>query len=200
VTSLDNLGPQIWDASTFSIVVTDTAAEPKRRKIIYANPAFTELTGFAAADVVGKSAALMEGPRTDPNKSADCEGDAQEQQDLRRDVLPLSQRRVRVSVARDRGIADRARWQREVPHVDRGEGLVHRAVRAQEGASVAGTFVPLTLPMPLREYPSNTMPKHLTRHHALSGSGADTPTAVRAHQHRRRQVVQRGEQIVAAVR
>src|SRR6266852_3542742 len=73
VTPLDNLGPQIWDASPFSIVVTDYAAEPTQRKIIYVNSAFTDMTGFAADEVIGKLATLMDGPKTDPNRSAECE-------------------------------------------------------------------------------------------------------------------------------
>jgi PAS domain S-box-containing protein len=59
--ALDQLGSHIWDASPFSIVVTDYAAEPEQRKIIYVNSAFTDLTGFAAEDVVGKPVAIIDG-------------------------------------------------------------------------------------------------------------------------------------------
>lgn len=34
-------------------------------KIIYVNKAFTQMTGFAAAEVIGKSAAIFHGPKTD---------------------------------------------------------------------------------------------------------------------------------------
>jgi PAS domain S-box-containing protein len=73
VIPLDNLGPQIWDSSPFSIVVTGYDAEPQQRKILYVNPAFTGLTGFAAEDVVGKPVAIMDGPKTDSNRLAECE-------------------------------------------------------------------------------------------------------------------------------
>src|ERR1700693_6276813 len=73
VTTLDNLSPQIWDASPFPVVVTDYATEPKQRKIVYVNSAFTGLTGFAAVEVVGKPVTLIDGPRTDPNRTAECE-------------------------------------------------------------------------------------------------------------------------------
>ena len=36
------------------------------RRIIYANPAFTRLTGYAAAEVLGRNCALLQGPETDP--------------------------------------------------------------------------------------------------------------------------------------
>jgi PAS domain S-box-containing protein len=71
--ALDELGAHIWDTSPFSIVLTDFAAEPEQRKIVYVNSAFTGLTGFAAADVIGKPIAIMNGPKVDPNRSAECE-------------------------------------------------------------------------------------------------------------------------------
>jgi PAS domain S-box-containing protein len=57
-----NLGPQIWDAFPFSVVVSDYVAEPKQRKIVYVNPAFTHLTGFAAEQAIGKPLTLLDGP------------------------------------------------------------------------------------------------------------------------------------------
>lgn len=34
--------------------------------IIYVNPAFSQMTGYAPHDVIGKSPALLQGPETDP--------------------------------------------------------------------------------------------------------------------------------------
>jgi PAS domain S-box-containing protein len=71
--SFDKLGAQIWDAFPFSVVVTDYVAEPKQRKIVYVNPAFTQLTGFAAQEAVGKPVTLLDGPESDAIRSAECE-------------------------------------------------------------------------------------------------------------------------------
>jgi PAS domain S-box-containing protein len=73
VIQFDKLGPQIWDASPFSIVVTDYAPEPTQRKIVYVNSAFTQLTGFAAEEAIGKPAALLAGLGNDPTRWKECE-------------------------------------------------------------------------------------------------------------------------------
>ena len=46
-----------------------TEAEPSSsegRKVIYVNPAFTQLTGYSADEIIGKSPKILQGPRTDP--------------------------------------------------------------------------------------------------------------------------------------
>lgn len=58
----------IWEASPFSIVVMDFDGDRSARKIVYVNPAFTELTGYSRAEAVGHSAALLEGAKTCPEK------------------------------------------------------------------------------------------------------------------------------------
>src|SRR5690242_20392284 len=70
---LGKLGPPTWDASPFSIVVTDYPADPGQRKIVYVNPAFTRLTGFAAEEVVGKRAMMLDELGGDPARWAECE-------------------------------------------------------------------------------------------------------------------------------
>ena len=50
------------DNSFDSILITDAS---RKAKIIYANKAFKNLTGFAPADVLGKTPKILQGPATD---------------------------------------------------------------------------------------------------------------------------------------
>lgn len=55
------------DQSTEAILITE--AEPLDEpgpRIVYANRAFEEMTGYAAEDVVGKTPRILQGPKTDP--------------------------------------------------------------------------------------------------------------------------------------
>ena len=45
-----------------SVVVTDTS---KAGKIIYANTAFTKLTGYKVDEIIGKTPRILQGPATD---------------------------------------------------------------------------------------------------------------------------------------
>jgi diguanylate cyclase (GGDEF)-like protein/PAS domain S-box-containing protein len=49
------------------VMITDVGATDRREpRIIYTNPAFTAMTGYPAADVMGQSPHLLEGPLTAP--------------------------------------------------------------------------------------------------------------------------------------
>jgi len=48
-----------------SILITDAELGPPGPKIIFVNPAFTQITGYTAAEVIGKSPRILQGPRTD---------------------------------------------------------------------------------------------------------------------------------------
>ena len=50
------------DNSFDSILITDAS---RQAKIIYANKAFKDLTGFAPNDVLGKTPKILQGPATD---------------------------------------------------------------------------------------------------------------------------------------
>ena len=52
----------IADNSLCSVMVTQAAPDTP---IIYVNEAFTALTGYTPADVMGKSPRLLQGPKTD---------------------------------------------------------------------------------------------------------------------------------------
>jgi PAS domain S-box-containing protein len=48
-----------------SILITDAQIDLPGPSIIFANPAFTRMTGYAAAEVVGQTPRILHGPRTD---------------------------------------------------------------------------------------------------------------------------------------
>ena len=53
------------EQSNESIVITDAGLESPGPEIIFVNPAFTQMTGYTAAEVIGKSPRILQGPRTD---------------------------------------------------------------------------------------------------------------------------------------
>jgi PAS domain S-box-containing protein len=167
VTPLDNLGPQIWDASPFSIVVTDYATEPTQRKIIYVNAAFTDLTGFAADEVIGKPVTLMDGPRTDPNRSAECEATLKNSKTY--DATFFHYRKDGSEYLSRATVAPLIEPDGKAKFLMLIEVMVSSIEQSalNEDARFVGAFVPLTLPMPLREYPSAAMPAHLPSHPQL---------------------------------
>ena len=48
-----------------SVMVTEATADHKNSVIIYVNQAFTDLTGYSADEVSGKTPGLLQGPETD---------------------------------------------------------------------------------------------------------------------------------------
>lgn len=48
-----------------SVVITDPELESPGPRIVYVNPAFTRLSGYRAAEVIGKTPRILQGPRTD---------------------------------------------------------------------------------------------------------------------------------------
>jgi PAS domain S-box-containing protein len=163
---LDSLGAQIWDSSPFSIVVTGYDAEPEQRKILYVNPAFTGLTGFAAEDVVGKPVAIIDGPKTDPDRLAECEATLKNGKTYeatffhyRKDGTEYLSRGTVAPLIEPDGSAKFLM-------------LIEMMVSSIEQSALSeqprgGAFVGLTLPMPLREYTTALAPKHLTSHPEL---------------------------------
>ncbi|HEV2694166.1 MAG TPA: PAS domain S-box protein [Verrucomicrobiae bacterium] len=62
--SLLLLGTAI-DQTKESIVITDAELDLPGPKIIFVNPAFTKMTGYNEAEVIGKTPRILHGPRTD---------------------------------------------------------------------------------------------------------------------------------------
>ncbi|WP_165585318.1 GGDEF domain-containing protein [Roseococcus sp. SYP-B2431] len=48
-----------------AVILTDAELEPPGPTILYVNPAFTRLTGYAPEEVIGRSPRLLQGPGTD---------------------------------------------------------------------------------------------------------------------------------------
>lgn len=49
-----------------SILITTTLLDNPGPKIVFVNPAFTRMTGYTAAEVIGQTPRLLQGPKTDP--------------------------------------------------------------------------------------------------------------------------------------
>jgi PAS domain S-box-containing protein len=50
-----------------SVVITDAQLDSPGPKIVFVNPAFTQMTGYSAEEVIGKTPRILQGPRTDKN-------------------------------------------------------------------------------------------------------------------------------------
>jgi PAS domain S-box-containing protein len=53
------------EQSKESILITDAELDLPGPKIIFVNPAFTQMTGYTAAEAIGKTPRMLQGPRTD---------------------------------------------------------------------------------------------------------------------------------------
>lgn len=53
------------EQSRESIVITEAELDPPGPKIVFVNPAFTRITGYTAAEAIGKTPRILQGPRTD---------------------------------------------------------------------------------------------------------------------------------------
>jgi PAS domain S-box-containing protein len=62
--SLQLLGSAV-EQSKESILITDAELDLPGPKIIFVNPAFTQMTGYMAEEVIGKTPRILQGPRTD---------------------------------------------------------------------------------------------------------------------------------------
>lgn len=48
-----------------SVLITDAQLDLPGPRIVFVNPAFTEMTGYSAEEVIGKTPRILQGPRTD---------------------------------------------------------------------------------------------------------------------------------------
>jgi PAS domain S-box-containing protein len=53
------------EQSKESVVITDAELDLPGPKIIFVNPAFTQMTGYTAEEAIGKTPRMLQGPRTD---------------------------------------------------------------------------------------------------------------------------------------
>ena len=72
-------------AATSGVVIADASQEGM--PIIYANPAFERLTGYAAAEIIGRNCKFVQGEATDPDASAEMGAAIREGRECRVTVL-----------------------------------------------------------------------------------------------------------------
>jgi len=73
------------DAASRAVLVTDTSLPDN--PISYANSAFTALTGYAEAEVIGRNCRFLQGPRTDPLVVREIHAAVAAGVRIRRDIL-----------------------------------------------------------------------------------------------------------------
>jgi sigma-B regulation protein RsbU (phosphoserine phosphatase) len=66
------------EASSAGIIITD--ARQKDNPIIYANPAFAQMTGYAREELLGRNPRILQGPETDPEAIEKIRGALREAQ------------------------------------------------------------------------------------------------------------------------
>ncbi|MGE0127018.1 MAG: PAS domain S-box protein [Blastocatellales bacterium] len=54
------------EQSNESVIITTAQLDRPGPQIVYINPAFTKMTGYAPEDVIGKTPRILQGPKTDP--------------------------------------------------------------------------------------------------------------------------------------
>ncbi len=52
--------------STEAVLITDAQLDAPGPRIVFANPAFTRLTGYGLDEIIGQNPRILQGPRTDP--------------------------------------------------------------------------------------------------------------------------------------
>ncbi|MEM8995232.1 MAG: PAS domain-containing protein [Acidobacteriota bacterium] len=57
--------PAIFEKMREGVIVTDARLDEPGPRIVYANPAFSRITGYPRADIVGRSPRILQGPRSD---------------------------------------------------------------------------------------------------------------------------------------
>jgi PAS domain S-box-containing protein len=55
------------EQSNESVIIMTAQLDPPGPQIIYVNPAFTKMTGYAPEEVIGKTPHILQGPKTDPS-------------------------------------------------------------------------------------------------------------------------------------
>ncbi len=65
----DAIAPTLFkaaaDASFTAITITEAAGADQPGEIVYVNDAFTEMTGYEPADVLGETPGMLQGPKTE---------------------------------------------------------------------------------------------------------------------------------------
>ena len=154
MTVLQQLLQPLWEISSEPIAITGNEQNPDGRSILYINQAYTDMTGYSSQETIGRSSSLLHGQDTDIVRTSEAQlqnGRLQEYV-LRHYRKDGSSYRCAITTA---------------PHVDldgTSEYLISMYRTMPERSSRAAnndpkkTSVPLTIPMPLIEYPGGDLP------------------------------------------
>ncbi|MDA0656559.1 MAG: PAS domain-containing protein [Proteobacteria bacterium] len=164
MTVLSRLLQPLWEISAEPIVVTGNEPNPDDRSILYINQAFTDMTGYSSGEAVGQSWSMLHGETTDHDIIRSSEEQLQAGQ----------LREYELQHYRKNGSIYRCAITR-APLVDldgTSEYLISMYKMLPEHGSAAADVqqnrsVPLTIPMPLREFPDGKLPQHLQSHSEL---------------------------------
>jgi len=121
-TKLDPLTQALAELSFSSVMVTLTDKDQGSSQIVYVNERFTELTGYGADEVLGKTPGLLQGADTDPAVIDQLSDDLRHGRSFhgqtvnyRKDGSPFQMEWKVVSVAQENGQRYAIAVQREVP-------------------------------------------------------------------------------------
>jgi PAS domain S-box-containing protein len=165
--SFDNLMQPIWEVSPYPIAVIRFDRDPRKRKFVYVNPAFAEVTGYSNEEAVGRPSTLLDGPNT--SKAV-----VQEREAAVTHGKVFSAPLVRYRKDGSEYVAHA----RAAPLIEP-DGSSHFLISIEttisppnpesaiEAVTPHGVVVPLSLPMPLKEFPLGHLPTHLVAHPEL---------------------------------
>jgi PAS domain S-box-containing protein len=159
--SFNNLVQPIWEVSPYPLAVISYELDPQDRKYVYVNSAFTNLTGYTRYEAVGQPATLLHGPRTNLAALQDCE------------LKLLQGKTFSAPLVHYRKDGSEYACQVTIAPLVEPDGGEHFLIVIEvsslslDDTSSREDIVPLTLPMPLKEYPDGRLPVHLRSHPEL---------------------------------
>ena len=164
---LNSLIQPIWAVAPYPIAVINLDSDPEKRKFVYINPAFTALTGYSSAEAVGRAATLLNGLRT--STQAVQEYEQAVVQGRACTTALLHYRKDGSEYVANASIAPLLEPDGTAEYLILVETILTpaRLPQAADRTAVHGIGVPLSLPMPAKEFPSAPLPRHLTSHPAL---------------------------------
>jgi PAS domain S-box-containing protein len=167
VIPFDNLVQPIWEVSPYPIAVISFERDPRQRKFFYVNSAFTALTGYTAVEAVGSPFALLGGPKTSKSAIEECEAAIARGQAATAAVVHY--RKDGSPYVANMTVAPLVEPDGHAHFLISIETLIasRDPEAATETAAPRSVVVPLSLPMPLKEFPGGIIPNHLVSHPEL---------------------------------
>jgi len=156
---IDSLIQPIWEISPYPIAVIGHDEVPAARKFFYVNPAFSKLTGYTSEETVGQPATLLHGPKTDQSAVAQCEAALKKGRPFESTIVHY--RKDRSEYIARAMMAPLVEPDGSANFLILNEIWLSSPDRGASDVPGAPQVVPLTLPMPLVEYPPGRIPQHL---------------------------------------